>query len=62
MAVFKFTAESETGEGVHETGYIVASDKLDAYDKLRRQGYDKVRLKREQGLAAFVRGLTADVR
>lgn len=62
MAVFRFSAESSNGENVHETGHIVASDKLDAYDKLRRQGYDKVRLRREQGLAAFLKGFTADVR
>lgn len=62
MAVFRFSAESETQEGVHETGYIVANDKLEAYDKLRKHGYEKVRLKREVGFTAFVRGLTADLR
>lgn len=57
MAVFKYSGERNSGERTHETGTIVAQDRLDAYDKLRSAGLTNVHLKKVEGLAAFIQQL-----
>lgn len=57
MAVFKYSGERTSGERTHETGTIVAQDRLDAYDKLRSAGLTNVHLKKVEGLAAFIQQL-----
>ncbi|MFM1920803.1 MAG: hypothetical protein RLZZ303_2437 [Candidatus Hydrogenedentota bacterium] len=59
MAVFKYSGDSTVKEGSHESGTIVAQDKLDAYDKLRQQGLTNIHLKKVTGLAAFLEQLRA---
>ncbi len=57
MAVFKYSGDRINGERTHESGTIVAVDKLDAYDKLRVTGLTNIHLKKVEGLAAFVERL-----
>lgn len=54
MAVFKYSGDRTKGERSHESGTIVAQDKLDAYDKLRSAGLTNVHLKKVEGMAAFI--------
>lgn len=54
MAVYRYSADSMIKEGSHESGTVVAQDKLDAYDKLRRQGLTNVHLTKLAGLAALL--------
>ena len=61
MAVFEFSAISADSIEDREQGTIVASDKLDAFDKLKRLEYDDIRLRSLHGFEAFIRQWTADV-
>lgn len=54
MAVYRYSADSMKKEGSHESGTIVAQDKLDAYDKLRRNGLTNVHLTKLSGFAALL--------
>jgi len=61
VAVFEFKAlEHESGANMR--GTVVAKDKLEAYDKLRRVGYDDIRTKELKGFDAFWKGFSADVK
>ena len=62
MAVFEYTAQSSNIEGHVETGRIVARDKIDAYDKLRRHDLKLLKLKKLEGLSAFFSGMSADIK
>lgn len=62
MAVFEYTAVRNGDEAHTETGVMVAVDKIDAFDKLKRKGMKLLRLKRIEGIAAFVGRLTADIK
>ena len=57
MAVFKYSGDRISGDRANESGTIVAVDKLDAYDKLRVAGLTNIRLKKVEGLAAFIERL-----
>ena len=64
MAVFEYTAQSNNieGEGDVETGRIIARDKIEAYDKLRRHDMKLLRLKKLEGISAFFAGRKADIK
>lgn len=62
MAVFEYTAQSNNAEGHVETGRIVAKDKIDAFDKLKHHGLKLLRLRRIEGVSAFFKGMTADIK
>ena len=62
MAVFEYSAVAENRKEHVETGRIVARDKIDAFDKLKRRGLRLTGLKRVEGLAAIISRLTADIR
>jgi type II secretory pathway component PulF len=62
VAVFEFTAVAHEREAHSEQGTIVARDKLEAYDKLRSRQFTDIRLKKVQGMQAWIRQFTADVR
>ena len=62
MAVFEYTAVAFDREGHVETGRIVARDRIDAFDKLKRHNLKLQKLKKVEGLAAFISKMTADIR
>ncbi len=62
VAVFKYRAIDKNTEGYEEVGQVVAQDKNEAEQKLKRQGLKLVSLKRVQGVAALLARLTADIR
>ena len=62
MAVFEYTAQSNNAEGHVETGRLIARDKIEAYDKLRRHDMKLLRLKKLEGISAFFAGRKADIK
>ena len=62
MAVFEFSATPTTGDGHPEMGTVVARDKLDAFDKLRRNQFGEIHLRRLGGWSAFVARFRADIK
>jgi len=60
VAVFKYTGDSTESAGFSDSGKIVARDKLDAYDKLRRQGLTNIKLKKVEGFSALLERLRAE--
>ncbi|MCC6144068.1 MAG: hypothetical protein IT368_09700 [Candidatus Hydrogenedentes bacterium] len=62
MAVFEYTAIVHERDAHSEQGTIVARDKLDAYDKLRRRQFTDIKLRKVEGVQAWLRSFTADVR
>jgi type II secretory pathway component PulF len=62
VAVFEYTATRNSNEAHAETGIMVAVDKIDAFDKLKRNGLRLIRLKRIEGFAAWIGRLTADIK
>ncbi len=62
MPLFEYTAIADNNEGHTETGRIVAKDKLEAFDKLRRRELRLVRLKKIEGISAIFKKLSADIK
>ena len=62
MSVYEYRAKRDDAEHHIETGRIVAQDKIDAFDKLKRRGLTLVSLKKLEGLAAFFQAMTANIR
>lgn len=62
MHVFDYVAKTIGSEDQIQTGTLVARDKLDAYDKLRRHGLELVRIKRIEGISAVFRKMAANIR
>lgn len=62
MAVFRFSAIHKDSDDYDESGNIVARDRLHAFDKLTRLGYTRVNLQKVEGLAAWYKKYTADIR
>lgn len=62
MPVFEYTAVSNNNEGHVESGRIVAKDKIDAFDKLKRHGLRLVKLQKLEGISAIFKKLTADIK
>lgn len=62
VAVFEYTATSENQEGHSETGLVVARDKIDAFDKLRRHQLRLVHLHKVEGWFSFLKGLSANIK
>ena len=60
MAVYKYTGDSTESAGFSDSGKVVARDKLDAYDKLRREGLTNIKLKKIEGFAALMERLRAE--
>jgi type II secretory pathway component PulF len=59
MAVFDYTAFVNDNEAHTEKGRLVARDKLDAFDKLKRNNRRLVSLKKVDGISGFFAKLTA---
>ncbi len=62
MPVFEYTAAAQNKEGHVETGRIVARDKIDAFDKLKRHGLQLIRLKKIEGISSIFKRMTADIK
>lgn len=62
MPVFEYTAASQNKEGHVETGRIVARDKIDAFDKLKRHGLQLIKLKKIEGISSIFKRMTADIK
>jgi hypothetical protein len=62
VSVYKYYALLKRGEDVEEIGTVVAQDESDAKQKLRVLNYRTVKLKKLNGINAFVRQFTADFR
>ncbi len=62
MAIFEYTAVANNDEGHVEVGKIVARDKIDAFDKLKRHEMKLLKLKKIEGLSAFFGKMNADIR
>jgi len=62
VSVYKYYALLKRGEEVEEVGTVVAQDESDAKQKLRVLNYRTVKLKKLNGINAFVRQFTADFR
>lgn len=62
MVVYEYSAASAERNGKVEHGTVLARDKLDAFDKLKRRHLTEIRLKRMAGISAIIGKLTATVR
>jgi len=64
VAVFKYSALVLGKENAdhYEKGTVVASDQLDALDKLRRASFTQIKLKQIKGFNALFSKFSADVR
>jgi type II secretory pathway component PulF len=62
MPVFEYTAHATGNEESLESGVVVAHDRLEAYDKVRRQQLNPIALKKLEGIQAFFGRRTADIR
>lgn len=62
MPVFEYTAHAANNDESLESGVVVARDRLDAYDKVRRQALNPISLKKLEGIHAFLGRRTADIR
>lgn len=62
MSVYKYYALLKRGEEVEEVGTVVAQNEADAKQKLRVLNYQSLKLKKLNGINAFVRQFTADIR
>jgi type II secretory pathway component PulF len=62
MAIFQFLATTDNKEHHMETGSVIARDKIDAYDKLRKNNLTLVKLKKLNGFDAFLKSFHPDIR
>lgn len=62
MAVFRYRAKDKNTEGHEESGTLVARDKQEAEQKLRKQGLRLLALKPMHGFSAFIARFTADIK
>jgi len=62
VAVYEYTAVANNDEAHVETGRIIARDKIDAFDKLKRHDLRLLRLKKVEGITAFFSRMTADIK
>jgi type II secretory pathway component PulF len=62
VVVFEYSGTSVHGDHRTERGTILARDKLDAFDKLKRRDLANIHLKRVEGFSALIAKFTATVR
>lgn len=62
MPVFEYSANSVGSTEQHHRGTVAARDKIEAYDKVRREGMKDIRLKKLGGFSAFLMQRTVDIR
>lgn len=62
MAVFEYRASVRKREDFFEYGTVIARDEQEARQKLQRLDFDKIKLKRLEGLSGFFKHFVADVR
>jgi len=62
VAVYEYTAVANNDEAHVETGRIIARDKIEAFDKLKRHDLRLLRLKKVEGITAFFSRMTADIK
>ncbi len=62
MTVFRYEATKKLPEDYTEQGVVVARDRDEAKEKLKRDGFNKVRLKQMRGLSALWHRFTADIK
>lgn len=62
MVVFQYSGTSSDSNHRTEHGTVLAKDKLDAFDKLKRRSLTNIRLKRVEGFSALIAKFTATVR
>jgi type II secretory pathway component PulF len=62
MEVYEYSAVRLDNNEHFLHGTVCARDKIDAFDKVRRQGLTEIRLRKLTGLAAMWRMRTADIR
>ena len=64
VAVFKFSAfiAGKEEQDHCERGTVVARDQMEAREKLQRERFTNIRLKKVKGVSALVQQFTADIR
>lgn len=62
MVVYEYSAVSTENPKQVEQGTVLARDKVDAFDKLKRRHLTDIRLKRMEGFSALIGKFTASVR
>ena len=62
MVVYEYSAVSSENKAHVEQGTVLARDKVDAFDKLKRRHLSDIRLKRMEGFSALIGKFTASVR
>lgn len=62
MIAYRYMAVAGTEDEKVRHGVVLARDKLDAFDKLKRHQLSNINLKRMEGFAALWSRFTADVR
>ena len=62
MPVYEYSGHAvDSDEQVHR-GTVAARDKIEAYDKVRREGLTDIRLKKLGGFTSFLMQRTADIK
>ncbi|MBI2424456.1 MAG: hypothetical protein HYV27_16620 [Candidatus Hydrogenedentes bacterium] len=61
MEVYEYSATVHDSESIVEEGTVIARDKLDAFDKMKRQNYTNIALRRLSGWQAFISRWTPDI-
>jgi type II secretory pathway component PulF len=62
MSVYRYLACDTTHEDHTQSGTIVAASEEEAKRKLRQRRFDKITLKRVDGLSALLHRFTADIK
>ena len=62
VTLYKYTVTYKNREGFTESGTVVAKDEDAAKEKLRLLEFEKVKLKKLQGISALFKQFTADIK
>jgi type II secretory pathway component PulF len=62
VIVYEYSAVSIENKAQVEQGTVLARDKVEAFDKLKRRHLTDIRLKRMEGFSALIGKFTASVR